>query len=203
MALYTRLIKETKAYVSALFEQYGKAELTFHNFAHTQEVVERVEQLAHSAMLPQAEIEVLILAAWFHDTGYLYGYSKHEAKSITLAQDFFSAQKASAIILKEVIACIEATEVGIAPKSKLQALLKDADLAYGCTDFFFERGPLLRKEWAHYLSKDYTDQEWDRIQYDFIRNVIFWSLEAKDKYASIRAINEDRQLKEIEKRIQH
>jgi predicted metal-dependent HD superfamily phosphohydrolase len=203
MPLHTKLIEKTRSYITALFEQEDKVELTFHNFAHTQEVVARVEQLAQVAGLPQKDIEILVLAAWFHDIGYLYGYSKHEAKSILLAQAFFNTQNVPTAMLEKIIACIEATEVGIAPKSRLQALLKDADLAYGCTEYFFERGPLLRQEWSYCLSKDYSNQQWENIQYHFICNVKFWSPEAKDLYASIRTINEIRQLKEIEKRIQH
>ena len=41
--------------------------MTYHNLNHTREVVKAAEKIGSYASLQEEEMEILLLAAWFHD----------------------------------------------------------------------------------------------------------------------------------------
>jgi len=72
------IIKKAEAFVSLLFEREASEILAFHNLEHTRTVVRAVKEIAAATRISAREQEILILAAWFHDCGYLFQYSDHE-----------------------------------------------------------------------------------------------------------------------------
>ncbi|MEO7988615.1 MAG: HD domain-containing protein [Chryseolinea sp.] len=67
---------------------------TFHNLFHTTQVVEKAMELASEEKMGSIEVEVLLFAAWFHDTGYICGSRNHEETSCAIAAEFLSRLKA-------------------------------------------------------------------------------------------------------------
>jgi HD superfamily phosphodiesterase len=71
------LISAAEQYVVNFFSQKIGKEFTFHSFDHTREVVLHTELIAGNYELSEEDHTALLLAAWFHDTGYAAGLKKH------------------------------------------------------------------------------------------------------------------------------
>ncbi|WP_432327772.1 hypothetical protein ACRQ5D_31675 [Mucilaginibacter sp. P25] len=82
------LIKKTEEYIINLLGQKLAVGMVYHNLDHTQLMVAAVNDLCTEMHLNEWEQEILMVSAWFHDSGYCYTYQGHEAISMTIAGDF-------------------------------------------------------------------------------------------------------------------
>ncbi|WP_337994817.1 hypothetical protein [Polaribacter ponticola] len=82
------LISEVEKYIFNLFNDKLDVNYTYHNLVHTQKVVEKVLELSEDLKLDETSIENLQIAAWFHDSGFIYGANKHENESIKILKIF-------------------------------------------------------------------------------------------------------------------
>jgi len=129
-------------------------ELTYHNSAHTKDVINEATLLARHDQLGTREIELLTVAAAYHDAGYLVQAVDNEGIGAELAQ---------AAMLKDgdfkhdeielVMQMILDTKVNpdssapiTTPTHKLSGYLLDADLANFGRDDFFEKKDLYCRE---------------------------------------------------------
>ena len=75
------IIKEAEAAVTKIFEEFSDSKLVFHNLAHTEDVADKSFFLASQYRLSQKQKEDVVIAAWFHDVGYLFTIPQlHEEK---------------------------------------------------------------------------------------------------------------------------
>ena len=93
--LEKEIILEAKSFVFDLFKNKLPREAVYHNFEHTQSVVTISDEIAQVEKLDESKQELLILAAWFHDTGYTQGHEKHEENSVKIATEFLSSRNYS------------------------------------------------------------------------------------------------------------
>ena len=103
------LVKEAQAFVTELFANELTAKLTYHSLRHTEAVVKECRVLATAAALGPDDAEALLLAAWFHDTGYLDVYDGHEFRSMERAAAWLAGQDADAARIQLVQDLIAAT----------------------------------------------------------------------------------------------
>ncbi|MBL4651037.1 MAG: HD domain-containing protein [Aureispira sp.] len=176
------LEQEVKKHVTQLFEQADTAKLFYHNYQHTDEVVQRIAVLTTD--LNPSDLFSLKIAGWFHDLGYLHSYKEHEEKGMFLAKNYLK-NKLDTTTINLIIGCIEATKMGFKPRNTLERIIKDADIGYGVTERFMQTGTLLRKEWEAFLGKFYTDKDWEILQYEFLTSVQFHTDVAQEKYGPI------------------
>ena len=81
---YTTIFQKAESFVKGIFEKNESAKLSFHNLAHTRNVVARAREIASQYELSEKDQAVLYIAAWFHDTGHLFVEpAMHEVKSIS------------------------------------------------------------------------------------------------------------------------
>ena len=98
-------------YVTRLLIENLPADLLFHNLHHTMNVVRGVRDIIKHTKVNREQREILLLAAWFHDTGLLYRYKGHEIESQRIATDFLTQHHYSAEKMAVVAACIQATQI--------------------------------------------------------------------------------------------
>ncbi len=82
-----RLIEDVSQYVKKLYETHPTF-YRYHNLHHTREVVKLVKELAENSDVGDADLEILLIAAWFHDIGYPDSIQLHEEKSAEMAAEF-------------------------------------------------------------------------------------------------------------------
>lgn len=154
------IIEQAENFVSQLFKDNLSPSFVYHNLDHTFAVVKGVEKIIVQSELDEQEKEILLLAAWFHDTGYTIGYKDHEQISITIVTDFLQKNEYDEVYIAKVATLINATVYNYEPKTFSEKVMRDADYYHFSTKSYLEKGDLLRKEWEITQDKFYTDLEW-------------------------------------------
>ncbi|UII32084.1 DUF5706 domain-containing protein [Fulvivirga ulvae] len=191
------IVKKAEAYVSKLFNDDLPDKLLYHNLSHTQEVAEIAQKLGGMSEISDEDMEALLLAAWFHDTGYIKKYNGHEAESVKYAEEFFNNKEYPEHQQQKVSKLIMSTVAGHEPQGLLEELIHDADMAHMGRKRFFRRGELLRVELENFQNTSYKELDWEKKQYSFLVNNVFYSEAGKQEYAKRRVKNIKKQRQNI------
>ena len=175
------LVKMAQEYVSTVLADLSP-KLTYHSLFHTEMVVKECRTLAPAAELSEDGTENLLLAAWFHDTGYLDVYDGHEYRSMERAAAWLGQQGVSAARIQLIEGLIKATHRDVTPETELQQLLVDADMSNLARNDYRSRAELLRIEWELVLNHSYSTQEWAELQLNFMLTHKYLSEAGKERY---------------------
>jgi predicted metal-dependent HD superfamily phosphohydrolase len=135
-----RVLSEAQDFVTDLLINKLDKSIHFHTLQHTQEVLAGCETMADYYHLEDEDRFALMLAAWFHDTGYTGGKAAgHENLSVELATKFLNEHKVSQQVINKVIACISATRLPQTPHTLIEQIICDADLFHLGTSAFKEK----------------------------------------------------------------
>ncbi|QCX40488.1 HD domain-containing protein [Aureibaculum algae] len=154
------ILQKVEAYVVSQLTEHLSSVYIYHNLSHTQRVVSSVKELAIGEQLTPEQTQIVELAAWFHDIGFINGFKGHEINSSEIAKDFLEGHNVSSQIISSVQNCILATNMESEPENILEKVLLDADCAHLGNSVFSEVNELLREEWNLSSSKKFTDSEW-------------------------------------------
>jgi predicted metal-dependent HD superfamily phosphohydrolase len=153
-------LDEAKAYVSEVFQKKVAPGFVFHNLGHTESVVAAAGEMATFYGLNDEDNFVLLLAAWFHDTGFSSGKAEdHEKESIRIATEFLQSHNVDNEIIQRVSSAIQATRMPQSPLSQVEKILCDADLFHlGGTDYK-KMSQQLKEEQEIYFKKEFPKKE--------------------------------------------
>lgn len=182
------VVKDAEEYVFNLFKEKLPADYVYHNFNHTSETVKACKKLLKSYNLTSRDYEVLMLAAWFHDTGYITTYQGHEEESVKFMKEFLKGNYAEEEI-REIESLILSTKFQIVPDGSMQEILHDSDYISVGSKNFNHRADLLRIEWERIQNKSYTEEEWAQIQLQFLLDTNFKTEDAVLKFNEQREKN--------------
>jgi HD superfamily phosphodiesterase len=192
------IIRDAEEYIFNLFKDKLPGDYVYHNYNHTAETVKACKKLSKSYNLTNRDYEVLMLAALFHDTGYIKTYENHEEESVKFMKEYLKGNYPDEEI-KEIESLILATKYQSVPDGSMQEILHDADYINLGTKNFDHRADLLRIEWERILQKTYTEEEWAQVQLQFLIDTNFKTEEAVLKYNEEREQNILKQRNKIEK----
>lgn len=154
------LIEEAEYFVCKLLKDKLSVLYFYHDYNHTLEVVTAVQELSKEEELSPLENEIVLVAAWFHDTGYIYGCQNHENHSIDIVSDFLKEKDKSDEYIQQVSSIIKVTIFDYVPQSLLEKIIKDADFFHFTKEDYPIKCNLLRREWESTNKVKYTDLEW-------------------------------------------
>ncbi len=157
-------------YISRLFVEKLPGDLVFHNFHHTTNVVRGVKEISRHLHIGHEQREILLLAAWFHDSGHTVKYIGHEAVSQQIAKAWLIKENYPTTKLQQVLACIAATHLPQQPTTLLQEIICDADLYHLSLGEYCHLQFQLREEFKRIFKKEYTDVQWMEENLAFINN---------------------------------
>ncbi|HEY3251128.1 MAG TPA: Pycsar system effector family protein [Ignavibacteria bacterium] len=183
------IIKKAETYVNKLFNEKLPAGMIYHNYVHALEAVEYARKIAKKSDLNEEDTEIVTLAAWFHDIGYLEVYKGHEDKSIEMAREFLQENRYPEEKIQKVTDCIEATKMPQNPKNLFEQVLCDADLVHLGLEDFFEYSELLRTEWENRGIRNFTDEEWHKTSVELLSSHKFFTPYARKKFEPQQRIN--------------
>ena len=164
-----QILNEAQAYVTELFQKEVDPLFLFHNLDHTQQVVRAAEEIAAHYGLNDEDRLVLLLAAWFHDTGFSNGQAEeHEKESILLATEFLLSQNVDGEIIQRVSSAIQATRMPQSPLSQVEKIMCDADLYHLGTQDFKKMNACLKTEQEAYFKREFGKKEWRQRNIDFL-----------------------------------
>lgn len=163
-----RLIAEAEQYVKTFFDKNISPDYVFHNFPHTETVVESVKEIGQGFQLPERDLTILQLAAWFHDLGYDKGPAQHEERSVVYAKAFLEERKFPEKDIQTVASCIMATKVPHHPDNVLEEILCDADMSHLGKESYWDRCGRIRQEVLVTQQMIMSEQEWVDFELNFM-----------------------------------
>ena len=153
--------------------------LYYHRHHHTVDVMVSVKVIAASENISPKEMTLLMVAAAYHDCGFLNQYKNHEEESCKIVREAlsgFSFEESDIAIICEMIM---ATKVPQSPRSKLAEILCDADLDYLGTNRFKKIGDQLYDELV--AINAISDREtWNKIQLKFLNTHHYYTSFGKE-----------------------
>jgi predicted metal-dependent HD superfamily phosphohydrolase len=141
---------------------------TYHSLYHTMDVLEQCGVIAASeGVTNEEDLFLLKIAALYHDTGFIYSYTGHEAKSCELCRTELAPLGFSEEQFKKICGMIMATKIPQSPQNLLEEIICDADLDYlGRDDFDIISNNLFTEFSSVGFITDYDD--WMRKQVSFL-----------------------------------
>jgi predicted metal-dependent HD superfamily phosphohydrolase len=192
------ILSAAQDFVSDLFINKVNKTIHFHTLQHTQEVVAGSETMAEYYHLEDEDRFALLLAAWFHDTGYSVGRAMgHENVSIEIATKFLIENKVSQQVIDKVIGCISATRLPQNPNSLIEQIICDADLFHLGTSDFREKNKLLREELNDFGNMDLSKKDWRKKNIEFLTKHNYFTSYAKENLDPLKQIY----LEELNKKV--
>ncbi len=154
------ILKETEDFVVDFLIRKLDSKYLYHNLQHTERVVKSTKEILEHYHLKKPEEEVLLLAAWLHDTGYTEGYENHEEKSCRIADKFLEEKGCQKAVREKVCELIMATRRFHKPINLMEEILRDADASHIGQKNFIEISELLREELALLGIASFDAAEW-------------------------------------------
>lgn len=164
------ILESSKKYVIELLTKKLDPNYLYHNLRHTQRVVKSTKELSNACALSQQEMEVLEVAAWFHDTGYTVETKNHESNSCIIATNFLEKEGYDADLVTSVNQYIMATEKDASPSSLGEKIIRDADASHFAQSSYLETSELLREELKLLNIAEYSYKEWVDINIQMLGN---------------------------------
>ncbi|MCB9316949.1 MAG: hypothetical protein H6569_12495 [Lewinellaceae bacterium] len=142
----TPLVTAARAHVLQLWNTQHDARLVFHNFAQAAAIAEQAGAISRAEGLPESDRELVQVAAWFHNVGYLYEPRQVAETSAIRAEFFMVEQKCAPEKIEQLRQTI--MEAVTPNKTELETarVLHDAIRAYDWAETYDTRGPLLQLE---------------------------------------------------------
>jgi len=203
------LVQKAEQFVVTYLNDHLNSNFVYHNLAHTQRVVEKIEELTAESSLSEIDKEHLLVAAWFHDTGFTKTIEGHEVESAAIAKSFLESNGVTEEHIEAIAKLILATVMESEPKTELEGIIRDADSAHIASKNYDDYAALLRKEWELTLGKTYKKLDWVEENIAFLTNHSFYSTLATSKWEKRKAknlatlIQQHNKTKEDTKKLKH
>ena len=192
MSLMNQTVNKVSAYATKMLKEDLPPDLYFHDWYHTNKVASVSYRIAEASEVSGDDFEVLMIAAWFHDLGFVKSYNEHEKYSEELAESFLMNWNYESEKLTKVINCIKATRMPQSPNTFLERILCDADMAHLGSHDYLNRLTLLRKEWFVKLKKTCKDEQWYMENVRFLERHKYFTLYGWAFYHGEKLKNRDR-----------
>ncbi len=176
-------------YIYDYYKNNSPTTNVYHNLSHIKYVVKLVNEFGTNSGLSEDDLEVLKIAAWFHDIGHIETWEGHEKIGVEHAKKFLSEQRYDNTKIEKVCNCILSTRLPHKPNNLLEEIICDADIAHIGSKEFLDLSDLLRIEIENRKGKKISDSEWLKKNIDFITKNDFFSKYAKFKLEKKRNAN--------------
>ncbi len=184
------ILERVEKHARKEFKRNTWKEFPYHNLTHTESVVSLCKEITASMNLKKRDVELLLIAAWFHDLGYSKSYANHEDASKKMAKKYLQKEGYDSSGIKAIMKLIDSTRVDhTSYRGKLEKIMFDADRGSIGQPNFYELGNLLRKEWETHQFALFSDDGWNALQVRYLENTQFKTDYSRMKYGPQRLKN--------------
>jgi HD superfamily phosphodiesterase len=156
-------------FVISLLQEKLPSLYTYHSYHHTLYVLDKVAEIGMHENCTNEEIVLLKAGALWHDTGFISVYLGHEEAGCDLAKLHMPNFEFSVTAIDIICSLIRATKIPQQPKTRLEAIIADADLEYLGSTKAKEIAETLFIE-LQTLNPQLTRGEWNKQQIAFLQN---------------------------------
>ena len=184
------LMEEVKEYVFNYFSAHYNGTYVYHNYTHTQQVAEHVQNIALAEEVTAEEVEILEIAAWFHDIGFHLDPQDHEAASAKLATEFLTRKNFAQSKIQKVEACILATKPEHKPQNLEEQIIIDANYYHLGLDNYPNYADLIKEESKMLGGESYSEIDWEQENLRFLtEKTQYYTHYAVTKWQAQKALN--------------
>ena len=175
------IFHRAETHVAGLFSTADTSKLVYHNYEHTRRVVAHVTEISAHYNLIDSDQLIICIAAWFHDTGYLFVEPDvHEAKSVELMKEFMKNENQYPDLIRNIEECIMATKWPVRPVNLLQQILVDADTYnLGTKEFVITNEQVYNEQLIR--NENLSRQEWNKKAIKFLEKHEYYTHYCKEK----------------------
>ncbi len=195
----SNLVHDVEKFIYEYFDKNKTKDLVYHDILHTTDVVKAAEKIGLGTNLNSEEMEILLISAWFHDTGYTIDREDHESASAEIASSYLNMNNYPPTKIEKVKSCILSTKLPQNPKNNVEEVLCDADLQHLAKKNFIERSEWLKVEEEKVTGNLISEIDWFNNSLNFISNHNFFTHYAKEKYSERKRENIVKLQKRIKK----
>ncbi|NML70688.1 HD domain-containing protein [Chryseobacterium sp. RP-3-3] len=193
------ILHKAKDYVEILFKDKLSSVYFYHNFIHTTYTVNKAEEIMRSTPVSKEDQEKVLLALWFHDTGYVECAQNHEEKGVSILAGFLKQENYPENYIEDVSRLILATKISYEPQNLLEKIVKDADCSHFASHDYNDISDALRKEWELTNVRCFSNEEWNAGNLDMLKNKHHYYTEyARENWEPLKKKN----IKKIEKKLE-
>lgn len=193
------LLKDVESFVKETLQRELPKGVVYHDLYHTRQVVDAASDIGQHSGLTDEEMEIVMIAAWFHDLGYKDTGKNHEEASAALAEDFLKGKNYEEARIKQVQNCILATKMPQNPTNLLEKIVCDADLHHLGTKDYFKQARKLQEEINNIGEDAVTDARWMELNIKFIKEHEFFTDYAREVYEKRKKKNRKKVKKKLKK----
>jgi predicted metal-dependent HD superfamily phosphohydrolase len=164
------VVQEAEDYVSNLLSDELPESYSFHNMDHARYVVKSAEYIGKECGLTEQDLNVLKIAAWFHDVGYIRSSEDHEEESALMAADFLSAKGVDTSLIEKVQEIIMSTSIPQIPVDLISKVMCDADLRHLGEEDYFDIIENLRIEFGKQRGKKLGRRKFYKMSVKFFKD---------------------------------
>ncbi|OCA76712.1 phosphohydrolase [Chryseobacterium contaminans] len=192
------ILDKAKNYVEILFKDKLSSVYFYHNFIHTAYTVNKAEEIMKHTPVSEEDQEKVLVALWFHDTGYIECAMNHEERGVEIMKNFLHQENYPESYISEVEKLILATKITYIPQNLLEKIVKDADFSHFAGHDYSDISDALRKEWELTNVRCFSNEEWNAGNLDMLKNKhTFYTDYAKENWEPLKKKN----IKKIEKKL--
>ncbi len=196
----THILIRTREFVEDLYDLQLPGSIRFHTIEHTRQVVKAVNIICVAQGVGFEDREILQIAGWFHDTGFIHNYQNHEQMSIEIAQHCLRAWNYPEEKIRKVSACIRATRIPQNPENELEKIICDADMYHLSDENYWHVNLKLKEEISS--QKEYIpDSKWYLNNLSFLINHSYFTEYGKQVLEDLKQKNIDLNIQKLEKLI--
>jgi uncharacterized protein len=175
-----------------------KFHIADHTLHPTKGVVSSANRIAISENISEHDRELLITAAYFHDSGYIRKYNKNEPIGAEIAGRILKmiGYKPNEVAMIQTM--ILSTDLEREPKTHLEKILCDADLDHFGREDFFKLDGKIREEWRAEGIDVNDDLKWYKGTLEIITRHKYYTESQKKLREERRQKNIKSLLKKIE-----
>ena len=163
------LLLDVETYAVNFITRNVPKDYAFHDLQHTIIVVEAAHEIGKAMNLNEDDLEILQIAAWFHDMGYDKGKEGHEERGCEYVANFLKPLNYPADKLEKIQSCIRSTHLNHTPQTELERIICDADLSHLGRRNYWDRCQRIRQEIAITRDTVMTDEEWVSFELGFMQ----------------------------------
>jgi uncharacterized protein len=181
-------LEKARAFVLEKIEKELPPVLFYHSFKHVLDVYESAENHAVINSISGEELTLLRTAVLFHDSGFIFQLTNHEEVGCGFARKVLPDFDYSKEQIERICGMIMATRIPQTPTNLLEEIICDADLDYLGRDDFWDIGGNLYRELVE-LSILKTEEDWNRLQLNFLTKHRYFTKSANDLRAEKKQIH--------------
>lgn len=151
----------------------------YHNINHTMDVYLRVWYLCEKEGIWKEDTTDLLIAALFHDTGFIVQYMNNESLGAKIARTYLESMGHSESRIQKVERCILSTILFSEARDILEGIMQDADLDNLGRKDCFTKTLLVWKELITIAHIDIPKEKWLQTSLNLLWNYTYKTTTAK------------------------